>query len=130
VVEPALRSVPTEPDADEGCIEPPDLHTELPGEHNLLVVPNGCRTSSFRPDALSQFILEFVDTQQAGGVVATEISVWEELATEVGTTFLTHFRDGKAAGEALILARNTLLTRSNPRAGLHALCRFRFPSGP
>lgn len=114
IAKPALRFRARSAGAAEGRIEPPDLATDLPWEHNPLVILNGCRTSSYRPDALSQFILELIDTRRAGGVLATEISVWEELATEVGTNFLTHFLDGRGAGEALLLARNVLLARDNP----------------
>ena len=45
---------------------------------------------------------------------ATEIIVWERLATEVAETFLRLFLGGSSAGEALAVARRRLLNQRNP----------------
>ncbi|MFI7120459.1 hypothetical protein [Amycolatopsis sp. NPDC049868] len=82
--------------------------------HNPLIVLNGCRTAAFRPNALSKFIAEFVYARGAGGILATEIAVFEELASEIGTRFVRDFLDGKSAGQSLQLIRRDLLRRRNP----------------
>jgi len=85
-----------------------------PWTNSPLVVLNGCRTGAFRPNALSKFIAEFVYARRAGGILATEIPIFEELTAEIGTRFVRDFLDGKSAGQALLLIRRDLLRRKNP----------------
>jgi hypothetical protein len=91
-----------------------DLDARDGWEHHPLVIVNGCKTAGFRPDALSDFIVKFVRDRSASGVLATEIIVWERLATEVAETFLRHFLGGASAGEALAVARRRLFNQLNP----------------
>lgn len=86
--------------------------------HRPLVFLNGCRTAGFTPDALSPFIETFVRDRRAAGVIGTEISVWEQVATEIATRFLGGFLTGKPAGEALLEARRGLLVEKNNPLGL------------
>lgn len=104
-------------DPDEPAEEPPIQVEHVAGgpwTNSPLIVLNGCRTAAFRPDALSKFIAEFVYAREAGGILATEIPIFEELATEVGIRFVRDFLDGKSAGRALLLIRRDLLRRRNP----------------
>jgi CHAT domain-containing protein len=99
--------------SDERCLAT-DLDAEEGWDHHPLVIVNGCKTAGFRPDALSDFIVKFVRDRSASGVLATEIIVWERLATEMAETFLRRFLNGASAGEALAVARRRLFNQLNP----------------
>lgn len=87
-----------------------------------LVVLNGCRTAGFSPDALSDFIRKFIRDKDAGALLGTEISVWEQLATEVGEAFLRSYLSGAyTAGKALLVIRRRLLRRYNPLGLVYTL---------
>lgn len=90
------------------------LDYEIPWQHNPLVFLNGCGTAGFNPEAISPFIEKFVQERRAGGVIGTEIPVWEELATEFSRRFLKNFLTGISVGSALLLARRELLAQNNP----------------
>jgi hypothetical protein len=84
---------------------------------------NGCGTLGFSPDALSPFIQKLVEDLGAAGVIGTEITVWEELATEVAQLFLEKFLDPECAGagDALLDVRRSLLAKKNPLGLVYTL---------
>ncbi|GLH99804.1 hypothetical protein [Phytohabitans aurantiacus] len=111
-IEPPILRFQMEGD-DERSLQAADLHADA-WLHRPLIVLNGCRTAAFRPDALSPFLRKLVQDRMAGALLGTEISVWEQLATEVGAKFLHAFLDGQTAGAALLKIRQDLLARRNP----------------
>ena len=95
-------------------VEPADLVDDGAWAHHPLVILNGCGTVGFSPDALSPFIPILVDDRGAAGLLGTEISVWEQLATEFAEHFIRAFLSGRTAGAALLEARRILLAQRNP----------------
>ena len=89
--------------------------------HHPLVILNGCGTVGFSPDALSPFLKKLVDDLGAAGVLGTEVTVWEELATQAAKYFLERFLAGKSAGEALLTMRRILLANRNPLGLVYTL---------
>jgi hypothetical protein len=89
--------------------------------HHPLVFLNGCGTVGFSPDALSPFIEKLVEDLGAAGVIGTEITVWEELATVVAESFLNSFLGGNDAGKALLDVRRSLLAKKNPLGLVYTL---------
>jgi hypothetical protein len=89
--------------------------------HHPLVFLNGCRTAGFSPKALSPFIVKLTEGRGAAGVIGTEISVWEPLASEMALAFLEKFLTGTPAGEALLIARRALLAKYNPLGLVYTL---------
>jgi hypothetical protein len=100
-------------DDEDRSLQAADLDANA-WRHRPLIVLNGCRTANFRPDALSPFLRKFLQDRRAGALLGTEISVWEQLATEVGAKFLDAFLNGHTVGGALLLIRRDLLARANP----------------
>jgi len=91
-----------------------EFTSKAPWAHNPLVFLNGCGTVAFSPDALSPFVQKLVNGLGASGVVGTEISVWEDFATEFAESFLKQFLARRTAGEAIVDARRALLAKRNP----------------
>jgi hypothetical protein len=100
-------------DNPEARVDPGQLDAD-PWSHHPLVILNGCKTGAVSADALSPFIKTLVRDRQAGGLLATEIAVWEPLAINVADVYLDHFLSGKTAGEALLAMRLDLLAEGNP----------------
>jgi hypothetical protein len=98
----------------EGHIVAGDLSAPTPWSHRPFVILNGCRTAAYRPDALSPFIITLMQDRGASGLLGTEIPVWEQLATHVGTTILEAMVGGQAAGTALLAVRQDLMAKRNP----------------
>ena len=92
----------------------PSQLTAVTWDHHPLVFLNACRTGAFSPDALSAFVRRFVQDGQAGAVIATEVSVWEDLAVRFGKRFMRSFLAGVPAGEAVRQARLALLADRDP----------------
>jgi hypothetical protein len=105
----------------DGRIKPVQLHHTPPWSRRPLVVLNGCNTAGFSADAVSEFIEELVTNRGASGVLATEVPVFEPLASELGQTFLTEFLGGRPAGQALLEARRRLLAKLNPLGLIYTL---------
>lgn len=83
--------------------------------HRPLVFINGCQSVGFSPETLPPFVKTLVTDRLASGLIGTEIDVWEQLATEVASTFLTFFCvEGDTAGDALRRTRLALLAKRNP----------------
>lgn len=108
--------------AQPGLIYAEDLDDEdKPWLHHPLVILNGCHTVGFSPDALPGFLRKIVITRGAAGVLGTEVSVHEYLATEMAQRFLGHFLNGESAGQALRAVRRTLLLKLNPLGLVYTL---------
>lgn len=89
--------------------------------HNPLIFLNGCGTGGFSPDALSPFIHKLVTERGAAGVVATEVPVWEQFATEFAEVFLSKFLVGRPAGNAMLETRRVMLSKKNPLGLIYTL---------
>lgn len=95
-----------------------------PWSHAPLVFLNGCGTAGLTPTAPSELILRLVRQRRAGGVIGAEVEVWEALAGEMALLFLERFLDPAAplpAGQALLHARRTLLSKNNPLGLVYTL---------
>jgi hypothetical protein len=86
-------------------------------DSNPLVFLNGCRTGAIGPAAFSSAADDF-RYHAACGVVATEITVFEESASLFAERFLDHFIGGTEVGEAIRLARVQLLQEHRDPMGL------------
>ena len=83
-------------------------------ETTPLVFINGCHTTSVSPDQAINFVSGFVETSQAAGVVGTEITIFEPLATAFAEAFFKRFLDGESIGTAIRNSRLDLLQNGNP----------------
>jgi hypothetical protein len=79
-----------------------------------LVVLNGCRTAAVSPESIHTLVAAFLNTALAGGVVGTDITVFEPLARTFGVQFLTRFVQGAPLDQAVRGARLALLKGRNP----------------
>jgi hypothetical protein len=80
-----------------------------------LVFLNGCHSSGLAPEQAIDFVSGFVQTGRASGVIGTEISVFEPLATAFAQACLERFVGGRQElGDAIRGARLTLLKSGNP----------------
>lgn len=93
-----------------------------------LVFINGCHTTALEPESAFELVSGFVETSGAAGVIGTEITIFEPIATAFAENFLVEFSKGTPVGEAIRLSRLVLLKQSNPlglvyipytMAGLH-----------
>ena len=96
------------------------------GPGRPLVFLNGCRTTAVEPRQALEFVGAWLRTAQAGGVVGTDITVFEPLATRFAVACLGRFLSGTPLGEAVRLARLELLAEHNPLA--LAYVAFALPS--
>ena len=80
-----------------------------------LVFLNGCSTADLTPERLMDFVSFFVSDAGACGVIGTEITVFEQLASAFALEFFNALLcRGMSAGEATTSARRALLTQGNP----------------
>lgn len=80
-----------------------------------LVFMNGCMTAALEPEKAIDFVSAFVNQAGASGVIGTEITVFEPLATQFAQAFLKCFMGQcKSIGESVKLARLALLKQFNP----------------
>jgi hypothetical protein len=107
-------------DVPQERIEPEDLGP-VQWPHYPLVFLNGCGTVGYSPDALSFFITKMVEDLLAAGVVGTEVTVSEELATKFAKSFLEKFISGATAGDAMLETRRALLAQHNPLGLVYTL---------
>jgi hypothetical protein len=90
--------------------------------HAPVVFLNGCATVGFTPAAPSEFVTQFIQGRNASAVIGTEVTVWAELADEVGWKFCEGFLDGKKnAGATLLAIRRQLLHKYNPLGLVYTL---------
>lgn len=79
-----------------------------------LVFINGCHTTAVEPLQALEFITPLVTYSQAAGVIGTEITIFEELATVFAEECFQRFFAGEPIGRAVRRARLRLLAEGNP----------------
>jgi hypothetical protein len=79
-----------------------------------LVVINGCHTVAVEPEKVVEFVTALVGSAQASGVIGTEVTVFEPLATVFGLECLQRFFAGASIGDSVRDARLALLKQGNP----------------
>ncbi len=79
-----------------------------------LVFINGCETTALEPEIALDLVTGFVETCNAAGVIGTEVTVFEPLATAFAESCLKHFLQGVPIGEAVRRSRLALLRQGNP----------------
>jgi hypothetical protein len=79
-----------------------------------LVFINGCHTTAVEPEKVVEFVSALVGSAQAAGVIGTEITIFEPLATAFGLEYLQRFVTGASVGDAVRGARLALLKSGNP----------------
>lgn len=101
---------------DEGLIHRENLDEELRwAEPRPLVFINGCRTVAVAPEKAFEMVSALVETHNAAGVIGTEITIFEPLATAFAEEFFDRFLVKKRPlGEAMRGARLALLKKGNP----------------
>jgi hypothetical protein len=88
---------------------PPDHWRET----SPLVFLNGCHTTELTPELLVNFVDGFTRAS-AAGVIGTEITVLQPLASEAAAQFFSHFqRDNMNVGQALQQMRMHFLMKGN-----------------
>jgi hypothetical protein len=115
--------------------QPQQGEEQEPARRIAKIIPAGNPAAvvvGFNPAAPSRFIAQFIQSRHASAVIGTEVTVWEELASEMGSLFLTEFlgvgqdeegrpREPKSAGLALVRARRRLLHKHNPLGLVYTL---------
>jgi hypothetical protein len=79
-----------------------------------LVFINGCNTTALEPEQAIEFITPFIENANAAGVIGTEITIFEPIATVFGEECLRRFLNKSPIGEAVRGARLKLLKNANP----------------
>jgi hypothetical protein len=79
-----------------------------------LVFINGCHTTALEPDKAVEFVTAFIQDANAAGVIGTDITVFEPLASTFAEEFLQRFITGSQIGDAVRAARLALLKKRNP----------------
>lgn len=80
-----------------------------------LVFINGCHTTQITPERALDFVSGFVETSGAAGVIGTEITIFEPIATEFAEECLHRFLfENRTLGEAVRGARLHMLKNGNP----------------
>lgn len=79
-----------------------------------LVFINGCHTTAMEPEQAIDLVNGFIETAHASGVVGTEVTVFEPLATRMGELFVAELFAGRDVGTALRDARRELLRGDRP----------------
>jgi hypothetical protein len=79
-----------------------------------LVFINGCHTTSLEPEVALDFVSAFVENADAAGVIGTEITIFESLASAFAEEWLRRMLAGENLGRAIRGARLKLLQEGNP----------------
>ncbi len=80
-----------------------------------LVFINGCHTTALSPEAAIDLVSGFVENAHAAGVVGTEITIFESLATSFAEVCFDRFLlQRQTLGEAIRGARLKILQAGNP----------------
>ncbi|WP_420629739.1 hypothetical protein [Candidatus Leptofilum sp.] len=80
-----------------------------------LVFINGCHTTQITPERALDFVTGFVQTSRAAGVIGTEITIFESIATQFAEECLRRFMfEDETLGEAVRGARLHMLKNGNP----------------
>jgi hypothetical protein len=91
--------------------------------HQPLIFINGCGSVAFSDTAPAALVTKFIQGLNAAAVIGTETTVWTDLATEVGLSFLSKFLAPQpmSAGAALLETRRELLRKNNPLGLIYTL---------
>jgi hypothetical protein len=84
------------------------------GSPRPLVFLNGCHTTALDPGQALNFPARLVEVAAAAGVIGTEITNFEPLASAFAEECLGRFLAGEAIGDAVRAARLALLAQGNP----------------
>ena len=87
----------------------PDNHWE---ERSPLVFINGCHTVDVTPESWANFVDSFAGVD-AAGVIGTEITISQQIASEAAEEFFKCFKDNKPVIEAMQKMRWHLLSKGN-----------------
>ena len=117
---PALLLRTVEDGADQ-VVESQDLDDDERWTHRPLVFVNACRTGGFRPDAISPFVDTLITKRGGGALIATEIDVFEQLASKVAEWLFADVSSKKEVGPTLLRIRRRLLARRNVLGLAYAL---------
>ena len=101
-------------------------------EPRALVFMNGCYTADLEPERAIDLVTGFIQTARASGVIGTEITVFEPLATAFAEAFFARLLERRPVGAAVRLARLRLLKDWNPLGLLYvpfAMATLRLSSG-
>lgn len=80
-----------------------------------LVFINGCHTTALTPENGFDMVSAFIQTAHAAGVIGTEITIFESIATQFSEAFFRRFLlEKQPVGEAIRDARLEMLQASNP----------------
>lgn len=80
-----------------------------------LVFINGCHTTQLSPEKAMDLVSAFVATAQAAGVIGTEITIFEPIATNFAEECFRRFLvEKQTLGEAIRGARLKMLKEGNP----------------
>lgn len=80
-----------------------------------LVFINGCHTTQLTPERALDFVTAFITTSRAAGVIGTEITIFESIATQFAEECLRRFLfAGEELGKAVRGARLHMLKNGNP----------------
>ena len=79
-----------------------------------LVILNGCHTTALGPEVAHQLVGGFIATSGAAGVIGTEVTIFEGLATAFAESCLRRFEAGDMLGWAVRNARLDILAKGNP----------------
>lgn len=104
------------PKDDPGLIQRSNLYAyEIVWDapHPLVFI-NGCHTTAVEPLLALEFISPLVTYSKSAGVIGTEITIFEELATDFAEECLRRFCAGDLIGGAIRGARLKLLGEGNP----------------
>lgn len=83
---------------------------------NPLVFINGCETVALTPDTQASFVRAFINAH-AGGVIGTEVTVYQDLASEAAELFFSHFLESDmTVGEAIRRMRFDFLRKGTVTA--------------
>jgi hypothetical protein len=89
-------------------------------ETHPLVFINGCHTTALNPEVTLDFVSSFVQQAHAAGVVGTEVTIFEPLASKFAEACFSRFigapphAEAMALGNAVRGARLELLMQGNP----------------
>lgn len=102
--------------ADKGNLSPSFLRVKKIrwDSPRPLVFINGCHTTALEPERAIEFISPLIENANAAGVIGTEITIFEPIATAFGEECLRRFLNKSPIGEAVRGARLKLLKDANP----------------
>jgi hypothetical protein len=102
------------PKGNQNEIDPSHFKKIVWEKPRPLVFFNGCHTTAVDPLTALNFVKPLVTRSKCAGVIGTEITIFEELATDFAEEFFRYFLAGKPVGEAIRNTRLKILNDGNP----------------